>query len=449
MDNLKIKRDMMCLWKNVFADSDSYIKLVFDSYYNNDSTFTIYENDKLLSAMLCVDYCFTYQNINLKSAYQCGLATRSEYRNKGLMSTLINRANDKLYYSNYVLSFLIPSDEYLRLYYKKYGYVDTAYINYERYSSEHVFVNNVKYNSDVNLAYYNNISYKIYALSNIFEKEDIDNLNLKYIKNNNILKAELYKVFLYFKLLLVNVKGVVIDYKFDDFLAICFENYIGGGKILCLTDDNNKPLSIIFCSNIREGEATIQLQVSVSEEKEFLLLQLLKSFLPKHTSITVHKYAMGYPRDAAIAVYSPYYLGLSSMDVPESEIMTDVDISTEDKRQKPFAMAKILNVLEVLKFAAHLYPHAKFSILINRDDLQENEGLYSVEEGQVNFIPKRKMTSAMLSKYQEQCNAYPDWFNITVPELAAILFRHRNGNSIVESVLPIPQVSLNVALMLE
>ena len=126
------KLDMIELWKETFHDSDRYINLVFNAYYSLDNTFVRYEGEKLVAALLGV--CYTFLSFDkqgcrkyLKGLYLCGLATRPEWRKKGIMTQLIKEAEKKAEENGYDMTFLIPADANLREYYNKKGYYTSSF----------------------------------------------------------------------------------------------------------------------------------------------------------------------------------------------------------------------------------------------------------------------------------------------------------------------------------
>ncbi|MDE6018535.1 MAG: GNAT family N-acetyltransferase [Muribaculaceae bacterium] len=127
----KTRQDMMELWKETFHDSNRYIELVFDAYFQIDNIFVRYDGDTLIASMLCVPYEFSTVSEGvrkkLKGMYLCGLATRPEYRKRGIMSGLIKEAEANIKKRGYDLTFLIPADRHLRDYYGKMGYYDGSY----------------------------------------------------------------------------------------------------------------------------------------------------------------------------------------------------------------------------------------------------------------------------------------------------------------------------------
>jgi len=140
----------------------------------------------------------------------------------------------------------------------------------------------------------------------------------------------------------------------------------------------------------------------------------------------------------------------ADLKVCSSECGAQAGLAAENMEvmQKPYAMVKILNVLEVLKFVADLYHNSEFSILINSDPICENEGLFVVRRGAVQFTPKETMSSDELHEAKRNCSSRSDWFSLTVPGLAALLFR-RSDFGLDESVATVPKLSMTVALMLE
>ncbi len=131
MDDLtlfeKRKRDMMELWKETFHDSDRYIELVFDNYFSLPNSFVRYDENRIIAAMLCVPYEFQIltkegKKARLRGMYLCGLATHPEWRRRGIMSELMDEAEEAFQARGYDLAFLIPADDHLREYYRRKGY---------------------------------------------------------------------------------------------------------------------------------------------------------------------------------------------------------------------------------------------------------------------------------------------------------------------------------------
>lgn len=123
----KRREDMMKLWKDTFHDSDRYVRLVFDNYYTLDNSFVTYHENRIIAAILCIGYEFQIlakegAREKIKGMYLCGLATHPDWRRKGIMSRLMDEAEKAARKRGYNMTFLIPADDYLRLYYERKGY---------------------------------------------------------------------------------------------------------------------------------------------------------------------------------------------------------------------------------------------------------------------------------------------------------------------------------------
>lgn len=129
--------DMMELWKETFHDSSRYIDIVFDNYFTLDNVFTRYDENRLIAALLCVPYEFQIltkggEKTIRKAMYLCGLATRPEYRKRGIMSELMKEAERAAKERCFDMTFLIPADSHLREYYRGKGYYDASFRRIER-----------------------------------------------------------------------------------------------------------------------------------------------------------------------------------------------------------------------------------------------------------------------------------------------------------------------------
>ena len=116
---------LMCMWSDVFHDSEEYISLFFDTYFNCDNCRVVMENGKVISMMFAIPYRFNvYGNGSLNGLYLCGLATDVNYRGKGIMRRMIDDVNHDARLRGFDFSFLIPAGDSLRRYYNMSGYVD-------------------------------------------------------------------------------------------------------------------------------------------------------------------------------------------------------------------------------------------------------------------------------------------------------------------------------------
>lgn len=138
-----VKTDMMRLWKDTFDDTDRYIRLVFDAYFDPSNVCVRYDGDRLIAALLGVPYRFrmsaregTFFESPRVGMYLCGLATRPEYRRQGIMSEMMEEIQTRASLRGFDLTFLIPADSHLREYYRRRGYFDFSRRVDMRFSEE-------------------------------------------------------------------------------------------------------------------------------------------------------------------------------------------------------------------------------------------------------------------------------------------------------------------------
>lgn len=144
MNTDNIKNQMMKLWKDTFHDSDDYIKLIFDSYFNPDYIAYRIKDDKIISALLGVPYFFKSKinpDVSLRGLYLCGLATNPNQRGNGIMSELIEEINQRAADLKFDFTFLIPANEGLFKYYSDRGYSESVFRIKNEYFSTHDFKN--------------------------------------------------------------------------------------------------------------------------------------------------------------------------------------------------------------------------------------------------------------------------------------------------------------------
>lgn len=138
-DLQQVKNDMMRLWKETFHDTDRYVGMIFDAYFDPRLCLWSYEEKKLVSALVGVPYSFKSTRGELRGLYLCGLATDPRFRGNGLMSRMIEEANERALSLDFDFTFLIPADAGLRKYYEDRGYSSAMRNVVERFTSGHNF----------------------------------------------------------------------------------------------------------------------------------------------------------------------------------------------------------------------------------------------------------------------------------------------------------------------
>lgn len=110
------------LWHETFGDSMVYIDSFFDCVYKDENTLVCIKNNHPVSALYMVPYKMIQKTDKIKTLYLYALATAPEYRGQGIMSRLIELSLKIGIERGYMLCALIPSEDSLFGYYRKFGF---------------------------------------------------------------------------------------------------------------------------------------------------------------------------------------------------------------------------------------------------------------------------------------------------------------------------------------
>ena len=139
MNPTDLKRKLASLWKNTFHDSDEFISMLFDNYFNPELAEYEEVNGDVVSGLIGIPYNFGNADSNIKGLYLCGLATSPQFRSRGIMTKLLSRINEKAAALGFAFTFLIPADDDLRKFYYDRDYVNAFYRVVDNYTSLHDF----------------------------------------------------------------------------------------------------------------------------------------------------------------------------------------------------------------------------------------------------------------------------------------------------------------------
>lgn len=115
------------LWQEVFGDDEEYISLFFKRAFFDSECFAYAENEEIISALYLLKSNISYCGKIYRGRYLYAAATAEKYRGRGLMSCLISEA--EAYVRSQELDFiaLVPADESLYDYYKRFSYEPLMY----------------------------------------------------------------------------------------------------------------------------------------------------------------------------------------------------------------------------------------------------------------------------------------------------------------------------------
>lgn len=441
MDNIDIENKVKCLWKDTFHDSKEYIDILFDNYFNLNNIVYKLESNKLISSLLGIEYRFYgkpyYLSYNagadydkyIESMYLCGLATDNKHRNLGIMTNLINDYIRSLYVRNIAFAFLIPANEDLIKYYEDRDFVCASYNSCIRYIRGNNFIKNI------NKFDYNSV-YTLIDISDIYLKECAD--------DSNYMKLDMQYISDY--ILRKNISfGLVSIFKSPhDIDVIIKDNIISHGCVYAVINNDNNISGIVFAQCNAFMEVNVQLLLNDDDISRDILLNAVQNHYGKDANITV-----ACPADIIYKnkVYAPYSLTYSQT-LNMGEIRDHEEVFSVAQDAKPFAMARIIKLSEILIFAAALYPDRKYSILVTHDFLPENQGFYEVHDGICEFTSLDEIAPERLAELIRDCDVRPEYYHLTLPEVAALIWR-KKGSQILDDVIAIPRLPLNISLMLE
>lgn len=419
-----IKKGMMRLWKQTFHDSDEYISLVFDNYFNPELIACELKDDRIVSALLGVPYSCSCRSVDNqddapKGLYLCGLATEPECRAEGLMSKLIEEINRKAFQLGFDFTFLIPANEGLIKYYFDRDYVEAFYKVENRYIISHDFRNEL----------YGHIS----GNPNSAEKliEEFDNIKVKEIDGSDadeVLKFVEFVIFMEHE----NQYPSII-HTADDIDIIIRENKISGGRIYISVSSSGNITGAAFIAGVNEGEVDVRHIINADEMSRLALLQGIgRCFKSCASTIRVARHpgaverkALWQPVFGAALPENPHVGAFGEIEVPYSP----ADFS------EPYGMLRLLRPEKILRLLKCV--RSEFPLEISRIDDSESliittpEGEYSVGTPPSGA----KAESAAIS--------------LTLKQLAEIVFRRPKGPKILSEAFGLAELPMNMALMLD
>ena len=421
-----IKQKIMKLWKDTFHDSDAYISLVFENYFDPQFVEYYEEKDQIISALIGIPYDFSNGSQKITGLYLCGLATKEDFRHKGIMSELIKRINDKARDNGFSISFLIPASDMLRMYYQGKGYVNAIFRVEERYTDVHDFYNDCISTlnkeedkiREYRKRYLDELTANILGIEDKNERENI----AKYIQS----KERENKNYLY------------ICHTEKDIHAILNENSISGGEIYYIKTKNNEIKGVAFITFDERKRINIP---KIYYDDSYAYYRLLDRIKKAHSEspISIWRYPEEIDRFALWdKVYgAPNPAGITGGAYGIAERVFDVSTHSQ-----PYGMVKILNISEILKFIVKDQAGLKFSILVKDDNIAKEGTLFDVESSKV--VSKRISPDQMI-----HYNTSKGITILTYRDLLEIIFRKKDSNSLIMEAFGIPRIGLNMSLMLD
>lgn len=428
MKDHQLKFEMKELWKSTFHDSDEYVDLVFDNYYNPD--FVEYEerDGKLVSALLGVPYEIKGGEEKINVLYLCGLMTEPQYRRNGIMNQLLGQISIKAKDRGFAACFLIPANDGLVRYYKDRGYsnaifrVENRYTNIHDFKKEYIGMLDGKKQSGISVEsdVFKDYKFKIFANDNNHEIIEDDIVDF-------IMECENDSAF------------PIVAHSKNDIENIINENAISGGGIGIVNDEDNKLIGVAFFDYNEEGEICVKHIFSKNEKVEYFMLFSIKNEYKK-CSMLVYRYP---ENDLRKALWTPVY-GASDPEAPSVGVIGEAErVYDEAAHSSLYAMLRICDVEKILQFYASQHKDISEDILLK--EAGGDSRWYCINKGRCMMAnPSDIRVNGNIEIKEEQ-----DRLELSLQQLQEILFRRHDSDHFVGEAFGLPGFSLNGCLFLD
>jgi len=423
MDSKELKNKLSKLWKDTFHDSDDYVSLIFDNYY--DPCFSECEETggDVVAGLVGIPYEFGNASRKIRGLYLCGLATKPQYRSRGIMTRLLDRGNDKAREAGFAFTFLIPADESLRKYYRDRDYVNAFYRVIDNYTSLHDF--DREYESIL-----------------MEQKEKVAELKRRYFMSLNASvfdrmadNAEVVREGI--RALIRSVEDVQQDLQIihgdRDIRLLINENVIDRGQIHYVTNSDGEITAAAF-STVSDGAVKIVKLFSTDIASKYKVLGSVKKTNP---DMAIRHYLSSIEMDRSALWMRTY--GSFMKDAPQTGAVSITErVYSLAAHAKVYGMVRILDFSEILKFQAECRRDLKYSILVKADDAGSFEQI-EVRDGRLRIknLASETLTHSQIAHVMSK------------RDIGEILFRRNDTDNLITEAFGIPSINASICLMLD
>lgn len=423
MNESEIKKKLARLWKDTFGDSDRYVSLIFNKNFNFEFCEFEESGDDVVAGLLGVPYEFGNADNRVKALYLCGLATKPQFRSRGIMTRLLAKINEKARSAGFAFTFLIPADEGLKKYYKDRDYVNGFYRVIDNYTSLHDFDREYESILAEQKDKVAELKRRLYQSlkTNIFSTDQPDVA----ITRDGILNLirEIEDV----------QEGLQILHSDSDIWTIIDENIISGGKIYYVTNPSGKITAVAF-TVVEDGAVTIQKIFASDLASKYKVLDAVKTTNP---DLAIRHYIPSIEMNRA-ALWMRTYGSFMKDATQVAEISITERVYSLAAHARVYGMVRILNLSEILKFQANSRRDLKYSILTKTDDvytveqIKVSDGKLSVKRFPIDTSSPNQSTHVMTRR-----------------DIGEILFRRRDTDNLITEAFGIPSIDGAISLMLD
>lgn len=440
------KKEMMRLWKDTFHDSDEYIQLVFDAYYDPEYCLTYEDNGRVVAALMGVPYTFHNREncIHIRALYLCGLSTEPSYRRKGIMSKLIEEITQRAIMNGFCILFLIPANDGLRKYYHDRGFVDNFYQRYDNYVAGHYF--STLANMPIDDSDEETHLIELIKSNKIFKRVSIN----MFTHDTNTLKKIIQRL----QLSEMCSRYPSLLHSYMDWCVVIKESLLSDNRVYYIQDYQGKICSVLFLKDVEKDSITVQYVASESYQDKLDILQVVRNIFEKK-GITI------ICRDCHLNITQyedEYYFDEGDEDDWDNEWSEDKDADDdedgEDEEEDEsdylkaipstvdanrlfhsYGMVRILDNYEILKFVSKGTKSLKYLILVKEDKEGKMLAKYRCDGGEVSkeLVPEEGNIGVVMDSQ----------------DLAEFLCRAPRTDDYVKEAFGLPRLDLQIMLLLE
>lgn len=117
----RLRAALTALWVDAFHDDEAFITEFFNTRYSRDRVLYTLQDGALVAALHLLPVQLD-EHPGVRAVYLYAVSTRSDYRGRGLMTALLDRARHHLRAESYDVAVLLPANVALTALYRRVGY---------------------------------------------------------------------------------------------------------------------------------------------------------------------------------------------------------------------------------------------------------------------------------------------------------------------------------------
>ena len=121
-DQRRIKEEVKQLWREVFKDPEPFVNLYFSRVYQGEYNYCSQIGNHVRGALQALPYTMLYHGHEVKTVYISGVSTHPDWRQRGIGAAIMQQAHYGSYFHDIAFATLIPAEDWLVDWYKKFGY---------------------------------------------------------------------------------------------------------------------------------------------------------------------------------------------------------------------------------------------------------------------------------------------------------------------------------------